>query len=106
MRRAMNFPSVEIRKAQKEGVPFAVFFRQKDGMNYQHVRIHMDSYDSLTTHMYEADGDEADEALEHFPLKIPSATSFHCWDAAQEKAGKPLKVMLSPLVTANVHEDQ
>ena len=80
-------------QAQKEEVLSQYF--SPDGMNYQHVRIHMDSCD-FSTHMYEADGDEADEALEHFSFEDTKRYIIPLLDAAQEKAGKPLKIMLSP----------
>lgn len=66
-----------------------------DKMNYQKVRIHMDSCD-FSTHMYEADGDENDEKLENFSLEDTQRYIIPLLDAAQKKAGKPLKIMLSP----------
>lgn len=82
-----------LNQEQKEELLSQYF--SSDGMNYQHVRIPLDSCD-FSTHMYEADSEEKDEALEHFSFADTERYIIPLLDAAQKKAGKPLKIMLSP----------
>lgn len=63
-------------------------------MGYNQVRIHMDSCD-FSTHLYEADSDEQDEKLEKFSFADTEKYIIPLLDAAQKKAGKKLKIMLS-----------
>lgn len=66
----------------------------EDTMNYQKIRIHMDSCD-FCTHMYEADSDPDDEKLERFSFSETEKYIIPLLDAAQKVAGKKLKIMLS-----------
>lgn len=63
-------------------------------MGYSQVRIHMDSCD-FSTCMYEADSDEKDEKLERFSFDHTEKYILPLLDAAEKKAGKKLKIMLS-----------
>ena len=65
-----------------------------DKMGYERVRIHMDSCD-FSTRMYEADPDKDDKNLEKFSFADTERYILPLLDAAQEKAGKKLKIMLS-----------
>lgn len=64
-------------------------------MGYDRVRIHMDSCD-FCAEMYEADGDEADAALERFDFSRTEELILPMLRDAQAAAGRPLKIMLSP----------
>ncbi len=79
------------RKEQEELLN--MYFRPEQ-MGYERVRVHMDSCD-FCTHMYEADSDETDENLEKFSFADTERYIIPLLEAAQEKAGKKLKVMLS-----------
>lgn len=63
-------------------------------MGYNQVRIHMDSCD-FATHLYEADPDEEDEELTKFSFADTEKYIIPLLEAAQKKAGKRLKIMLS-----------
>lgn len=63
-------------------------------MGYSQVRIHMDSCD-FSTCMYEADSDEKDEKLERFSFSHTEKYILPLLEAAEKKAGKKLKIMLS-----------
>ncbi|MDY5986119.1 glycoside hydrolase family 30 protein [Sporofaciens sp. SGI.106] len=65
-----------------------------DRMGYTQVRIHMDSCD-FSTHMYEADPYEEDETLEMFSFADTEKYIIPLLEAAEKKAGKKLKIMLS-----------
>lgn len=67
----------------------------EEAMNYQKVRIHMDSCD-FSTHMYEADSDPDDEKLEKFSFAETERYIIPLLNAAEKAAGKKLKIMLSP----------
>lgn len=66
----------------------------EDGMNYNRVRIHMDSCD-FSTHLYSAVEDESDEDLETFSFADTERYILPLLEAAQRRAGKALKLMLS-----------
>lgn len=66
----------------------------EDEMGYVQVRIHMDSCD-FSTHMYEADPEEEDAELEKFSFEDTEKYIMPLLEAAQRKAGKKLKIMLS-----------
>lgn len=70
-----------------------IYFNE-DEMGYGQVRIHMDSCD-FSTHMYEADPDEDDAGLEKFSFADTERYIMPLLEAAQRKAGKKLKIMLS-----------
>ncbi|MGL6198389.1 MAG: glycoside hydrolase family 30 protein [Lachnospiraceae bacterium] len=75
---------------QKEEV-LNTYFKTEE-MNYQLVRIHMDSCD-FSTHMYAA---QSDEAKAEFSFADTEKYIIPMLDAAQQKARKKLKLMLSP----------
>lgn len=66
----------------------------KEGMRYNRVRLHMDSCD-FSTHLYSAVEKESDENLETFDFSHTEAYMIPLLYAAQKKAGRKLKVMLS-----------
>jgi glucosylceramidase len=66
----------------------------EEKMNYNRVRIHMDSCD-FSTHLYSAVTDEKDETLSGFSFSDTEKYIIPLLDAAQEKSGKKLKIMLS-----------
>lgn len=66
-----------------------------ENMGYNRVRIHMDSCD-FSTKMYEAAPEESDENLEHFSFADTEKYIIPLLKAAEKKAGKKLKIMLSP----------
>ena len=63
-------------------------------MGYNQVRIHMDSCD-FSTHMYEADPYKDDTELEKFSFADTEKYIIPLLEAAEKKAGKKLKIMLS-----------
>lgn len=63
-----------------------------DKMNYQFVRIHIDSCD-FSTHMYSAIGDKRET---NFDFSDTERYILPLLDAAQKRAGRKLKLMLSP----------
>ena len=65
-----------------------------ENMGYNQVRIHMDSCD-FSTHMYEADPNEDDEELQHFSFADTEKYIIPLLEAAERKASKKLKIMLS-----------
>ena len=65
-----------------------------DGMHYNRVRLHMDSCD-FTTRLYSAVEDEKDEAFESFDFRYTEKYMIPLLEAAQKKACRKLKVMLS-----------
>lgn len=66
-----------------------------DKMNYQTVRIHMDSCD-FSTEMYEADSDPDDEALAHFSFERTEKYILPMLRDAEKAAGRQLDLMLTP----------
>ena len=66
----------------------------EDEMRYERVRIHMDSCD-FSTRMYEADPHESDAELENFSFADTERYILPLLEAAERKAGKKLKIMLS-----------
>ncbi len=66
-----------------------------DRMNYRMVRIHMDSCD-FSTEMYEAMGDKQDTELSTFSFERTEKYIMPMLRDAQEAAGTPLELMLSP----------
>ena len=64
------------------------------GMHYNRVRLHMDSCD-FATRIYSAVENEKDEALETFDFSYTEKYMIPLLEAAGEKAGKKLKIMLS-----------
>ncbi|HIR26629.1 MAG TPA: glucosylceramidase [Candidatus Choladousia intestinigallinarum] len=70
------------------------WYFSKNQMNYERVRIHMDSCD-FSTHLYSAVEDEKDEKLESFSFQDTERYILPFLDAAEKKAGKRLKIMLS-----------
>lgn len=66
-----------------------------DKMNYQMVRIHMDSCD-FSTEMYEAVSDENDRELKSFDFSRTEKYILPMLEDAQRTAGHPLELMLSP----------
>lgn len=79
-------------KEQQEQMLWQYF--SEDEMNYRKVRIHMDSCD-FCTHMYEADSDPDDEALENFDFSETERSVIPLLEAAEKTAGKKLLIMLS-----------
>lgn len=67
----------------------------KDNMNYNFVRIPMDSCDFSLEH-YEADSDENDEGLEHFSFSRTEKYIIPMLKDAEKAYGGKLKIMLSP----------
>lgn len=66
----------------------------EDEMRYERVLIHMDSCD-FSTRMYEADPHESDAELENFSFADTERYILPLLEAAERKAGKKLKIMLS-----------
>ncbi len=64
-------------------------------MNYQHVRISIDSCDFSLGH-YEAMSDPEDTLFKSFNLDRVEQYIFPLLDAAEKTAGKKLEIMLSP----------
>lgn len=64
-------------------------------MGYDRVRIHMDSCD-FCAEMYEADGDPDDADLSAFDFSQTERLILPMLRDAQEAAGRPLKLLLSP----------
>ena len=62
------------------------------------VRIPIDSC--------EADGEEADENFEHFSFERVEKYILPLLDAAEKAYGGKLDILLSPLESAGLHEDQ
>jgi glucosylceramidase len=89
---AAGYVFSKMNKEQQKAM-LQMYFGENE-MNYGRVRIHMDSCD-FCTHMYEADSDPEDEKLEKFSLSDTQRYIFPLLDAAQEAAGKKLKIMLS-----------
>lgn len=63
-------------------------------MGYNQVRIHVDSCD-FSTHLYEADSDEGDVELTQFSFADTERYILPLLEAAEKKAGKKLKILLS-----------
>lgn len=64
-------------------------------MNYTIARIHMDSCD-FSTHLYSAVEDENDKNLDTFDFSDTQRYIIPLLDEAEKKAGRKLKLMLSP----------
>lgn len=77
---------------EKQEEMLSLYFSPEQ-MNYQKVRIHMDSCD-FSTHMYEA-VEAGDESLASFSFRDTERYILPLLDAAEKKAGKRLKIMLS-----------
>lgn len=71
----------------------SMYFGQEN-MNYQMVRIPMDSCD-FATHVYSAVEDEEDTDLSSFSFADTERFIIPLLDAAEKKAGKKLNIMLS-----------
>ena len=80
--------------SEKQQDEMLTMYFDEQHMGYNQVRIHVDSCD-FSTHLYEADSDEQDEKLEHFSFADTEKYIIPLLDAAQKKAGKKLKIMLS-----------
>lgn len=65
------------------------------GMNYQFVRLHLDSCD-FSLEQYEAMSDPGDRAMDGFSLERMERYVLPMLRDAQEAAGRPLELMLSP----------
>lgn len=78
---------------EQQDVMLTTYF-DPEHMGYNQVRIHMDSCD-FSTHMYEADPYEDDEELEKFSFADTEKYIIPLLEAAEKKAGKKLKIMLS-----------
>lgn len=81
-----------LNQEQKERV-LDLYFSEKE-MGYERVRIPMDSCD-FSTHLYSAVEDERDENLDTFSFQDTERYILPFLDAAERKAGKKLKIMLS-----------
>ena len=79
-------------KDQKEEL-LDMYFGE-EGMHYNRVRLHMDSCD-FSTRLYSAVEDEEDENLDTFSFAHTEKYMIPLLEAAQQRAGKKLKVMLS-----------
>lgn len=90
---AAGYVFSRMNEKQKEQV-LDMYFSEKN-MNYNLVRIHMDSCD-FSTHLYSAVTDEKDAELSSFSFEDTEKYIIPLLDAAQSKAGKKLKIMLSP----------
>ena len=66
-----------------------------DAMRYRFVRIPIDSCDFSLNH-YEADGEEADEKLEHFSFERVEQYILPMLQDAQKAFGGKLDIMLTP----------
>ena len=66
-----------------------------ENMQYNLVRVHMDSCD-FSTGMYEAMSDPTDRELKFFSFERTEKYILPMLDDAQKAAGRPLKLMLSP----------
>ena len=73
----------------------------EEGMHYNRVRLHMDICD-FSTRLYSAVEDETDDNLDTFSFAHTEKHMIPLLEAAQKRAGKKLKIMLS----AGVHEDK
>lgn len=82
------------RMSEKQQDEILTMYFDEQHMGYNQVRIHMDSCD-FSTHLYEADPEEQDEKLEKFSFEDTEKYIIPLLDAAQKKAGKKLKIMLS-----------
>ena len=66
----------------------------EEGMHYNRVRLHMDSCD-FSTRLYSAVEDETDDNLDTFSFAHTEKHMIPLLEAAQKRAGKKLKIMLS-----------
>ncbi len=82
----------EMDKDQQEEL-LGMYFGE-EGMGYDRVRLHMDSCD-FSTRLYSAVEDETDENLDTFSFAHTEKYMIPLLEAAQKRAGKKLKVMLS-----------
>lgn len=89
---AAGFVFSKMKETQQEEMLSTYFSPEQ--MGYNHVRIHMDSCD-FSTHMYEADPEEEDTELQNFSFADTEKYIIPLLEAAQEAAGKKLKIMLS-----------
>ena len=64
-------------------------------MNYQFVRLHLDSCD-FSLEQYEAMSDPSDRAMDSFTLERMETYVLPMLRDAQEAAGRPLELMVSP----------
>lgn len=90
---AAGYVFSQMNEEQKEQL-LTMYFSEEN-MNYNLVRIHMDSCD-FSTHLYSAVTDEQDTDLSSFSFKDTEKYIIPLLDAAQKKAGNKLKIMLSP----------
>lgn len=90
---AAGYVFAQMEKEQQEELLEMYFSESR--MNYQMVRIPMDSCD-FSTHLYAAVEDEKDTKLESFSLAHTQRYILPLLDRAQEKAERPIKIMLTP----------
>ena len=89
---AAGYVFSEMNQKQKENM-LSMYFDDRN-MNYQIVRIHMDSCD-FATHIYSAVEDKTDIELKTFDFSDTERYILPLLDAAEQKAGKKIKIMLS-----------
>lgn len=90
---AAGFVYTQMYEQQKKELMETYFSPER--MNYELVRVHMDSCD-FSTEMYEAMTDEKDRNLESFSFARTEKYIIPMLCDAQRTAGKQLKLMLSP----------
>ncbi len=71
------------------------FYFKEEQMNYQNIRIPIDS-GGFSTHSYSAVEEPEDETLESFSFADTKKYILPLLEAASKTAGRPLKLMLSP----------
>lgn len=81
--------------SQKQKREIMETYFSPEQMQYDLVRVHMDSCD-FSTEMYEAMSDPKDRELKSFSFARTERYILPMLADAQEAAGKPLKLMLSP----------
>lgn len=89
---ASGYVFAQMNEEQKNNM-LSMYFEEQN-MNYQIVRIPMDSCD-FSTHLYSAVEEEEDVELNTFSFADTQRYIIPLLDAAQKKAGKKLKIMLS-----------
>ena len=88
-----GFVYAQLNEQQKKELMETYFSQER--MNYELVRVHMDSCD-FSTEMYEAMTEENDRNLESFSFARTEKYIIPMLQDAQRTAGKQLKLMLSP----------
>lgn len=89
---AAGYVFAQMNEEQKD-IMLSEYFKDEN-MNYQLVRIPMDSCD-FATHIYSAIEDKNDTNLESFSFTDTEQYIIPLLDAAEKKAGKKLEIMLS-----------